>query len=171
MGAYTYSSDIGLPLSNGLDTSLTGSSAGTAVFENPNGGVGGSGVTPLLNSQGQVVAYRATNPNARFVQGGIGSFSTGRSILDLDQMHNFDVAAAKKFTFVEDATFEFRVEAYNVFNTQQRTGYAVHGLATPSGLPGFTPSQLLPSSPNFGNVGSLFSSNPRTLQLALRLTF
>lgn len=170
MGAYTYTSDIGLPLSNGLDTSLTGVSAGTAIFENPDGGVGGSGVTALRNNQGQIVAYRATNPNARFVQGGIGSYSTNRALLDLDQMHNFDVAAAKKFTFVEDATFELRVEAYNLLNAQQRTGYAVHGLATPSG-PGFTPSQLVPSSPNFGNIGSLFSSNPRTMQLALRLTF
>lgn len=171
MAAYTYTSDIGLPLSNGLDTSLTGSSAGAAVFENPNGGFGGSGVTPLRNSQGQIVAYRATDPDARFVQGGFGSFSTNRAVLDLDQLHNFDVAAAKKFTFVEDATFEFRVEAYNLLNTQQRTGYAVHGLATPIGLSGFTPSQLVPSSPNFGNLGSLFSSNPRTLQLALRLSF
>jgi hypothetical protein len=173
MAAYTYTSDIGLPLSNGLDTGLTGSSAGAAIFENPSGGVGGSGVTPLRNNQGQIVAYRATDPDARFVQGGIGSFSTNRGIMDLDQLHNFDVAAAKKFTFVEDATFEFRVEAYNLLNSQQRTGYAVHGLATPTsiGLPRLTPSQLVPSSPNFGNLGSLFSSNPRTLQLALRLTF
>lgn len=170
MGAYTYTSDIGLPLTNGLDTSLTGTSAGAAIFQNPAGGSGGSGVTPLRNNQGQIVAYRATNPDARFVQGGVGSFSTGRSIMDLDRLHNFDVAAAKKFTFVEDATFEFRVEAYNLLNAQQRTGYAVHGLATPIGS-GFTPSQLLPSSPNFGNLGSFFSSNPRTLQLALRLSF
>jgi hypothetical protein len=171
MAAYTYTSDIGLPLSNGLDTSLTGSSAGAAVFENPNGGFGGSGVTPLMNNRGQIVAYRATNPDARFIQGGFGSFSTDRSILDLDQMHNFDVAAAKKFTFVEDATLEFRVEAYNLLNSKQRTGFAVHGLATPSRVPGFTPSQLVPSSPNFGDLASLFSSNPRRLQLALRLTF
>lgn len=171
MAAYTYTSDIGLPLSNGMDTSLNGSSAGTAIFVNPNGRSGGSGVTALRNNQGQVVAYRATDPSARFVQGGIGSFSTDRAVLDLDQLHNFDVAAAKKFTFVEDATFEFRVEAYNFFNTRQRTGYAVHGLATPIGATGFTPSQLVPSSSNFGDVGSLFSSNPRTLQLALRLTF
>jgi hypothetical protein len=72
---------------------------------------------------------------------------------------------------VEDATLEFRVEAYNLLNSKQRTGFAVHGLATPSRVPGFTPSQLVPSSPNFGDLASLFSSNPRRLQLALRLTF
>lgn len=171
MGTYTYMSDIGLPLSNGLDTSLTGSSAGAAIFENPNGGFGGTGVTPIRNNAGQIVAYRANNPNARFVQGGLGTFSTGQSFADLEQTHNFDVAAAKKFTFVEDVTLEFRAEAYNVFNTRQTSGYAVHGLATPVGASGFTPSQLIPSSANFGDYGSLFSSNPRSLQLALRLTF
>ena len=171
MGAYTFTSDIGLPLSNGLDTSLTGVGAGAAIFENRDSSTSlGTGVVPLRNNAGQIVAYRASNPNARFVQGGIGSFSTGQSFIDLDQSHNFDVAAAKKFTFVEDLTFEFRAEAYNVLNTRQTTGYALHGLATPS-LSLFTPSQLVPSSANFGDLNSLFSSNPRRLQLALRLTF
>lgn len=171
MGTYTYMTDIGLPLSNALDTSLSGAAGGTAIFTNPNGSSGGSGVAPLRNRLGQIVAYQATNPDARFVRGGLGSLSGGQSFMDLDQANNFDVAAAKKFTFVEDLTFEFRVEAYNVLNSRQTTGFALHGLASPSNSFAPTPSQLIPGSANFGELNSLFSSNPRRLQLALRLTF
>jgi hypothetical protein len=170
MGTYTYMSDIQAPLTNALDTSLSGAAAG--VFQNPNGTVGvGSGVTPLRNTAGQIVAYRATNPNAQFVQGGFGSFSTGQSFFDFEQAHNFDVAAAKKFTIAERVTLEARGEAYNVFNNRQITGVGLHGFLSPNLLMMSTPSQLIPGSGNFGNLGSLFSSNPRRLQLGLRATF
>ena len=170
MGTYTYMSDIEAPLTNALDTSLSGASAG--IFENPNGRPGvSSGVTPLRNSAGRIVAYQAANPQARFVRGGFGSFSTGQSFYDLDQVQNFDVAAAKKFTIAERVTFEARAEAYNVFNNRQVTGVGVHGFLTPSPLMLSTPSQLIPGSANFGNLGSLYSANPRRLQLGLRATF
>ena len=172
MGTYTYMSDIEMPLLSSLDTSLSGAGFSSGVFENPDGNVGvGSGATPVRNNAGRIVAYRATNPSAQFVRGGIGSFSTGQSFLDLNDVHNFDAAAAKKFTFAERVTFELRAEAYNVLNNRQVTGVGLHGFLPPSTALMFTPSQLVAGESNFGDVGSLFSSNPRTLQFALRVAF
>jgi hypothetical protein len=172
MGTYTYMSDISLPLVSSLDTSLSGSGASSSVFTNPNGTAGiGSGVTPLRNSAGRIVAYQATNPNARFVRGGAGSFSTGQSFYDLDNLYNFDVAAAKKFTIAERVTLELRAEAYNVLNNRQITGVGVHGFLPASAGLLFTPSQLVPGEQSFGNFGALYGSNPRSLQFGLRATF
>jgi hypothetical protein len=170
MGTYTYMSEIQAPLTNALDTSLSGSAA--EIFENPNGAAGvSSGVTPLRNTARQVVAYQATDPNAQYVRGGFGSFSRGQSFFAFDQAHNFDAAAAKKFTIAERMTIEVRGEAYNVFNNRQITGVGLHGFLSPNLLMLATPSQLVPGSGNFGDLGSLFSTNPRRLQLGLRATF
>ena len=172
MGSYTYMSRISLPLVNALDTSLSGTGFSSGIFQNNAGLPGvGSGVTPVRNNAGDIVAYQAANPNAQFVRGGFGSYSTGQSSFGLGDLHNFDVAAAKKFTFVERVTLELRAEAYNLLNNRQTTGVGVHGFLPPSAGLLLTPSQLIPGSTNFGQTGSLFSANPRTLQLALRVTF
>ncbi|MBI1356958.1 MAG: hypothetical protein GC160_21670 [Acidobacteria bacterium] len=172
MGTYTYMSHISAPLVSSLDTSLSGAGMSAAIFENPDGTPGvSSGVDPIRNNLGQIVAYQATNPNARYVRGGLGSYSTGQSYIGLNPVQNFDVAASKKFTFMERTTFELRAEAYNVLNHRQITGVGLHGFLPPNLLGSSTPSQLVPGSSNFGNLGSLYSSNPRRLQFALRVTF
>src|SRR4029077_16403213 len=77
MGTATYAKGSRVPMVSPIDTSLTGIPVGTGVFVNPNGSPGvGSGVTPLTNTSGQVVGFVATDPNAQFVSGAPGTFST-----------------------------------------------------------------------------------------------
>ncbi len=170
-GTYTYMSDTYLPLSNGLDTSLTGFGGGGAVIVNPDGiGNSGTGVNPLQNSAGQIVGYQAINPDARFVRGDIGTFTNSQASIDLNQTNNFDVAAAKKFAFHEVGEIEFRIEAYNLFNSPRLNGVDIHGFRDGS-LSGLSFSQLLPGSTSFGDLRSVLPTQPRSLLLGLRVTF
>lgn len=66
---------------------------------------------------------------------------------------NLDVVLHKKFTFGERHSLQFRMEAYNVFNTAQ-----------------FALPDTNYSSPTFGSLGSTVG-NPRLMQVALRYQF
>src|SRR5260370_16477672 len=79
-GTYTYETPANASLQSGFDTLLGGGFYPSGVFTNPSGAFGtGTGVTPLTNSQGQVVAYLANNPNAAFARGALRTFpTTGR---------------------------------------------------------------------------------------------
>ncbi len=88
----------------------------------------------------------------------------------LPDTHNFDVAAVKRFNFMERAAFELRGEAYNVFNRRNVSTTSLHSIS----WPGFVSSFAVPGTINFADINRLdaiMPTNPRTLQLALRLTF
>jgi hypothetical protein len=170
-GTYTYQSEGNLPVMSGaFNNNLTG----TGTFINPDVTNGlGSGVSPLLNSQGQVVAYLANNPNAQFFAGAPGMFTGQRNYFRTPDNHNFDVAGVKRFTFMERAAFEIRAEAYNLFNTAQFVGRGSTYLGPrwSAMVPGFAPGFLVPGNPEFGNLDTALGNNARMVQLALRLTF
>jgi hypothetical protein len=95
--------------------------------------------------------------------------NSGRNSLVNPNRTNFDMAIFKQFKVTERAAFEFRVEAFNVFNHTQ-FGY-VNGdggsAAYNSGnLTSFT-NDLTGS--NFLQV--LTAHNPRILQLGLKFLF
>ncbi len=79
--------------------------------------------------------------------------STGRNILSLPGMNNWDFALAKNVPVSESANLEIRVDAFNVFNHTQFSGV---------GATFFVPS-------SFGKVTS--SRNERSLMTGLRLSF
>jgi len=169
MGTISYGSSPRVPLFSGLDTAMNGNGLGSGVFVNPLGIPGlGAGVTPLTNSFGQTVAYVANDPNAQFVSGGIGTFSTERPTLVLDETRNIDMAVVKRFTAPDRAKLELRADAFNLFNHAQFTGMPVSTLGAGSSM---TPNFLLVSNPQFKNVRGSLSGNPRTIQLALRVIF
>jgi hypothetical protein len=57
---------------------------------------------------------------ACFTQPIAGQFgNSGRNILTQPGINNFDMNLSKSFNFTERAAFEFRVEAFNVFNHTQ----------------------------------------------------
>jgi hypothetical protein len=90
----------------------------------------------------------------------------------LPDIHNFDVAAVKRFNFRERAAFEVRGEAYNLFNRRQMSVSSIHGL----GMPALSTAGAfaIPGTINISDVNRLeqvLPSNARILQLALRLTF
>ena len=169
MGTVTYARGSRLPLLSAVDTAFTGNSLGTGLFVNPNGTPGtASGVTPVTNSSGQVVAFQATNPNAQFVAGAPGTFSTARPTMRLGDTRNIDLSIVKRFAVRDRAKLEIRGDAYNLINHPQFTGLPVSTFGAPLTA---TPSFLIPNSPLFGRLNGTLSGNPRVIQLALRVMF
>jgi hypothetical protein len=169
MGTVTYARGSRLPLLSGVDTGFTGNGLGTGLFVNPNGIPGtATGVIPVTNSLGQVVAFQATNPNAQFVAGAPGTFSTSRPTMRLGDTRNIDLSIVKRFSIPERFKLEIRGDAYNLLNHPQFTGMPISTLGAPLTT---TPSFLVPNSPLFGNLNGTLSGNPRVVQLALRLMF
>jgi len=148
---------------------MNGNGFGSGVFVNPTSTSGiGSGATPLRNTSGQVVAFVASDPNAQFVAGGPGTFSTARPTIRLGDTRNIDVAVVKRFSIPDKAKIEIRGDSFNLFNRRQLTGLPVSTLGT--GM-GFASNLVLLSNPQFNNLRGTLSSNPRTIQLALRVIF
>jgi hypothetical protein len=171
MGTLTYASAQTVPLFAGLDTGMNGNGFGSGVFINPSSTSGiGSGVVPLRNTAGATVAFLAADPNAQFVTGGPGTFSTARPTIKLGDTRNVDLALVKRFAFRDRAKIEVRGDSFNIFNRRQLTGLPVSTLG--SGL-GFAPTSnfVLLTNPQFNNIRGTLASNPRTFQLALRVIF
>jgi hypothetical protein len=186
---YTYQSGQWVTAQTGIDSNLNLDSAGDRPIFNPNGVKGtGTGVTPLctsavavcpatvddaLNNPTGVVGYLADNPNAQYIEAGYGALSNaGRNTLQLDPINDVDLSALKRFSITERFKVEFRASATNLFNHRQYVGGFLNDVAPPN--PGFTGTQrnmLLTDNPAFNDPSAVFSSNPRTMQLVLKLIF
>jgi hypothetical protein len=185
---YTYQSGQHVTPQSVTDSNLNGDSAPDRVIINPSGTMSiGSGTTKLTNSAGDVVAYLATNPNARFVQAPRGTLpNAGRNLLNLNPTDNIDLTLLKRIAVTERFNFEFSARAVNVLNHPQYTGgylsdagsYGGNGAIGSGG--GYAQGSLYgnivrpslePGNPLFQQWNQVFSSNPRTLQLALKLIF
>jgi hypothetical protein len=160
------------------DANLNGDSASDRVILNPTGDPAlGSGTRPLRNTGGQTVAYLATNPAARYVSAPSGTLPDGgRSLLNLNPINDVDVTLAKRFTLGERYRVEVAARAFNIFNHPQYTGgFLDDVLASPyppnsaSGV--LARSSFDPQSNLFRQWDQVFSSNPRTLTLSLKLSF
>lgn len=172
-GTYMYQSAPSIPISSGIDTTLGGGFAPSGVFVNPNAtSMGtGSGVTPLRNSQGQIVAYRANDPGAQFVSGGAGQFATdGRQVWPgMRPINNFNAAVYKRFGVRDRFSFELHAQAFNVLNHSQYQPGSINSIGFGNSVQDW--SFLTPGNTGFGDPGMIFSSQPRTLQLGLRVQF
>jgi hypothetical protein len=167
-GTYTYESPAAAFIQSGFDSGLTGGAGLGGVVVNPNGVAGtGSGVTALRNSGGQVVGYLATNPNAQFIAGAPGLYtSSARNMFTLNPINNFDTAVFKRFALRDRFSFEIHGEAYNVLNHPQFTPSDIFSIGSGSGaLRNF----LSPGSAAFGDPAQAFPSHARLLQVGLRL--
>ena len=161
-----------------VDSNLNGDSAPDRVMINAAGRQNiGTDVTGLMNSAGDTVAYLANNPNAKFVNSPQGTLPNGgRSLLMMNPMNDIDVTALKRVSLTERFNVEFSVRAFNILNHPQYVGGTIsdvtpvnYGAGTIAGDLARTTAE--PSSINFGQWSRAFSSNPRSLQLALKLTF
>jgi hypothetical protein len=168
----------GTPFSvtDGLYSSGVGNGIGTGAFldpvSNPYAG------TSALNNQPGVVGPLLYNP-AAFVEPQGLTFGTGqRNILNNPSRTNFDMGLFKRFALPGESEaryFEFRAEAFNVFNHTQwlnlggnnSTGNASTScFAGPTNTPG-DPSCLANSS----FLRPSGAHNPRIMQLALKFFF
>jgi hypothetical protein len=77
---------------------------------------------------------------------------------------------AKRLSFSERFKVEFQAQAFNVMNHPQYVGGYLNDIAS-IGFTGSQRNMLLPTNSQFNQPQSVFSSNPRTLQLALKIFF
>jgi hypothetical protein len=185
---YTYQSGQWVTAQSIFDSNLNGDSAGDRTIINPNGVSGtGSGVIPLCNATvaacpatvsdarenpAGVVGYLATNPNARYITAGYGALSDGgRNTLQLKPINDVDVTALKRFAINERFKIEFRASATNVLNHAQYVGGFLNDVQPAIGFTGAQRNMLDPANAAFNNPSLVFSSNPRTMILGLKLFF
>jgi hypothetical protein len=180
---YTYQTGTLATVQSGQDSNLNGDTAGDRTFVNPAAtGASGSGATPLTNSNGDVVAYVATNPNAKYIVAPRGTLATGgRNTEHLRPIDDLDLSIAKSFSFSETRKLQFSARFVNIFNHPQYTGgyltdVTPAGVAA-SGLPGTSVNAggvrnfLIPSQPTFLNPTAVFSSNPRSTVITAKFIF
>jgi len=117
--------------------------------------VAGSGFGPLLY-----------NPAAYAVPRGLTFGDVGRNTLVNPRHTNFDMALFKHFTIRESLAFEFRAEAYNVFNHTEWGALAGGG---GSGANAVNSGTNVFASSGFLNINT--AHNPRILQLGAKLLF
>jgi len=160
------------------DANLNGDSASDRVFVNSAGDPAlGSGTRPLRNSGGQTVAYLATNPAARYVSAPQGTLPDGgRNLLHLNPINDVDLTLAKRFSLGERYRLEFAARAFNLFNHPQYAGGLLDDVQASPYPPNSTSGVLArasfdPQSSLFRQWDQVFSSNPRTLTLSLKLSF
>jgi hypothetical protein len=101
------------------------------------------------------------NPSAYAIPSLYTFGNSGRDSLRLPAYWNIDTSLVRQFPIREWGRFEFRVDAFNLFNT------VIYGLGA---LGASTPPGLNLVGPNFGVV-SATANNPRELQFAGRLVF
>lgn len=179
--AYTFQSPEYATVQSGIDSNLNNDTAGDRAVINTAGQSNlSSGVIALDRAGLQVgtgatagnttVAYVATNPNARYVQAGLGAFgNSGRNTLPLSRTNNVDFALMKRFGFGEDRRFEIAGQAFNIFNHPQWTGDLLNDVY-PNQLNN-TRSFLLTGNGEFGRFDHFYTSNPRTLSISARIVF
>jgi hypothetical protein len=190
---YTYESpEYATVQSTTTDANLNGDPAADRVMINPNGqGNTGSGIhaidaagatvdlnssdTNVLNS---IAGYVADNPNAKYVVAGPGTLPTaGRNTLPLRPTNNLDLSLVKRFSITERVKFEVLGQFSNALNHPQYTGgYLNH---VDGGNPnlvailqsGGVLNMLTPGTTSFNRPDLAFSSNPRSIVLAAKITF
>jgi hypothetical protein len=190
------------PLS-GVDSNFNGDSAGDRTIFNPAGvGLTGTTVTPVCNfgpggatSTGDcdpnhaddknvggdptpaaafTVGYLANNPNARFVQAGVGArANVGRDTVSTPGLNIWNMSVFKTFKFAERSTLQFRFETYDTFN---HPNFAI-GLPTNNGAIDaanntnpLNAGYITVTSSQFLNK-TVFNGGSRNIELGLRLTW
>jgi hypothetical protein len=144
-------------LSNGGNTF-----AWANIIGNPRSGIvqppPTSGIGPLLY-----------NPNAYTSPIGLTFGDSGRNSLTNPNRTNFDMALFKHFKFTERFSFEFRGEAFNVFNHKQWGFIAGNGGSAASNSANLNSGTSTENGSNFLHITT--AHNPRILQLGAKLIF
>jgi len=170
---YTYESPEYATVLSGVNSNLNGDS-GAAIDRaiiNPRGVKGtGSGVTAVKNGSGDIIGYTANNPNAYYIQAGLGTLpNAARNTLPIRPIDNVDLGLYKRITFHDRYSIQAGIQAFNVLNHPQYQPGTVDNVNNPS----FT------SSYNFQTVTNAFFNRPekeflnqaRTMQLTGKITF
>ncbi len=170
-GIYTAESGEWATPQSGVDSNQNGDAAADRAVLNPSGVKDtSSDVTALRNTAGATVAYLAVNPNAQYIRAQVGAFATtGRNTLATPGIHNVDFTIAKNVAFKERYKLQFRADMFNSLNHPQYTLGRVNNVRArnTSG----SANMFIPGNALFGRWDQAFSSNPRTVQVSLKLAF
>jgi hypothetical protein len=156
-----------------VDANLNGDNAPDRAVINPAGTVNiGSGVTPLKNSAGDVVAYLADNPNARYIQAQTGMLPNGaRNTEHLNPTDNIDFSLLKRVNLTERFKLELAGRFVNFLNHPQYIGDRLSDVLSK----GYTTAQvrnfLNPADTSFYRPDLVFSSNPRITTISAKFIF
>ena len=175
---YTYESPEYVTVLSQMDSNLNGDTAADRVIINPAGQDGaGSAVTPLRsvrNGVTETVGYLVQNPKARYIQAGLGAYANGgRNTLPGRPTNNIDFNLLKNFAWRERATIQFSAQFYNLLNHPQFVPGFVNRVDNPA-VPnngGNVFNYLTPGNAVFNDPEAIYSSNPRGIQLALKVLF
>jgi hypothetical protein len=171
---------------SGIDSNLNGDPAPDRAIVNPAGIANTSSlVTPLLRTcpsfdedgncslsdAERIVGYLAANPNAQYIQAGLGALSNaGRNTLLLPPIKNLDFSIFKNFGIGEGSKkIQLRADLYNAFNHPQYVPGSVDGVE-PIATTGVAQINTVGQA-DFNVPSHVFSSHPRVIQLALRFDF
>jgi hypothetical protein len=172
---YTYESPEYVTVLSQTDSNLNGDVYADRSIINLAGQDGiGSGVAPLTNSAGQTVAYLAKNANARYIQAGPGAYANGgRNTLAGRPINNVDFNVMKNFSIRERTKVQFSAQFFNLFNHPQFVPGYINRVDNPStpNTGGNVFNYQTPGNPIFNNPEAVFSSNPRYIQLTLKVLF
>jgi hypothetical protein len=181
---YTYESPEYYTVLSGVNSNLNGDSTAIdrTIYNKSGKGGTGSAVTaiydpsrasacaPKATCDGNLVAYQAVDPNARYITAAAGAMPTAqRNTEAINPINNLDVTALKRFNFAERYAMEFSAGAFNVLNHAQYIPGTVDNINSP----GYT-SQILfqtASNPGFNQPQKFFLANARSMQLALKFVF
>jgi|CZLA01.1.fsa_nt_gi hypothetical protein len=205
LGGWQYSGITAFSTGSPFNVTNGGVSNATQYISSDNAGVAngiGTGSRPDLvgNPHGAIpagVLYGANNagpllvnPTAFAAPQGLTYGNTPRNIARNPHQINFDMAIFKHFAIKESAAFEFRAEAFNVFNHTE-WGYIGGGAGSAGGNGSYTGGSgsvgcygpdgnagypgTSTSDPNSCLLGNFMrpgaAHNPRILQLALKFIF
>ena len=166
-----------LTVTNGTtygDNAGVGNAVGTGSYPDVIGNPS-SGIPPASQVNSGSYSKFFYNPAAFALPTGLTFGDAGRNFLRNPGRVNFDMALFKHFAIKESMAFEFRAEAFNIFNHPEWSGYS--GSMSCTGGPNNSagdPSCLLPSSQG-GAGANLFEVNSahlaRILQLGAKFIF
>jgi hypothetical protein len=171
---------VGTPGDNAGVANGTGTNSRPDVVGNPNTRVAGSGAGLI---GGNIFGPLFFNPSAFRAPQGLTFGDEGRNILRNPRQTNFDMAIYKHFPIKERMSFEFRAEAFNVFNHTEfgYIGGDAGSAGNNSGLSSFTNSASCYAGPNNtindpsclggGLLRPATAHEARVLQLALKFIF
>ena len=199
-GTLTFESGEKAVVRSGIDSNQNGDSAGDRTIINPNGVRNTFSTVCAVNSAGQfidgnglpatattctnspsntasrtaTVAYVALNPNAQYIQAGLGArTNAGRNTLQLPGIRNLDFSVFKNFHITEGKYVQLRADLFNAFNHPQFTPGSVNGAQAVSITQGAAANinNIQGGAGVFDRPDLVYSSHPRIIQLALRFNF
>lgn len=175
---YTYQSGQLATPQSAIDSNMNLDSAPDRVMVNSQGNASiGTDASPLTNSAGDIVAYLADNPNARFIRSPSGTLPNGgRSLIAMNPIDNIDLTFRKRINLTETKSFEISGQFLNVLNHPQYVGGYIDDVYPFGYAQGAIGGDLLrtalePQSTAFQQWSQVVSSNPRMIQLTAKFVF